>query len=368
MIAYKHVYEMVELHDNNKLKVILNNEEFEPHKDTAFSNTLLYASVYCNNYDAYLMLINHKKIKTNYYYNNKLFDIIFRKYLNNNTFYFDEFMKTNNTINYNIIRLCDSLNIDIMKKIINHIDFNNHSLNEKLTYLLSMIGKNDIKLYVLKFFLDNNPLTINFSNIIVENIIYFGNVELLKFVKDYGIDIKIQNNIPTVIYILKSYNRQAFLDYYISENYYYNQNLLNKNIIYTNDYYMCPLCIEYLIDNFDIFSKMFSSSNDDNNELLNEFINTICFENNVYWRFHHSIFKNDIYNLIKPIVKKIFNFLIKRRTNNNLIHHSFFVRLLNDDISNLEYNKDCAKIFLTCLVENNFIPNENYQKLINEII
>jgi hypothetical protein len=360
---------MVELHDNKRLKHILNNEDFEPHKDTAYSKTLLYASVYCNNYDAYLMLINHKKIKINYWYSCELFDIIFRKYKNNNTFYFDELMKTNNIINYTIIRSCDNINIDILEKMINRIDFNILQLNKTLEYILSMNNKNDIKSYVLKFMLDNNPLTINYSEIIVKNIIIYGNVELLKLVKNYNINIKIQYAYPCVFHILQSKNQKEFLDYYVTEKYYYNSNMLDmKNIIDYANY--CPLCFGYLVDSSDVFSKMFSSCVDTNNKILNETIRQLFSTYNTSWSYHHNIkYSAELYKIILPILKKIFNFLIKKRTNDNLRYYVIFEKIFKTHKHNYTNDmKEYAKIFLNCLVENNFIPDENFQKLINEVL
>jgi hypothetical protein len=288
-------------------------------------------------------------------------------------------MKTNKMIHYTVIK-CDNIDIDILEKIITRIDFTFDKYDKDADefglvledILYGNIEKNDIKLYVLKFLLENKQkkIIMKYQNIIVTNIIKYGNLELLQTVKNYGMNIKGSDECPYVLYILGSKNQKMFLDFYKNENCYYNCNMLDEDYIMNAiDCYFCPYCIEFLIDNFDIFSKMFSSTVDIDNILLNNSLYYMCVSISQNWIYDHFKKPKDFsYKLILPTIKKIFNFLIKKRISNNINYTHLFKQVFTITDYYKNNQQEYLKVFLSCLVENNFIPDKETQKIINKYL
>ena len=230
MKEFKKIYELIENFNNNELSNVINSiHKFNPNI-IKNNKSLLYISVYCNNFEAFLMLIHHKNFDKQLFLSYDIsLQIILTRCSNNNsneaTKYLTELLNLNIKFNPLYIKFCTNYNFCL--QILNYFDFDNI-----LSILLILIRNNnkEITLYIFEYLLVNHIDKINqdiiskfLANHRADDVIFYS--ELFDLLIKYNIDISITDNIPSIIYFLHQKN---IFDYFVNKKYYYNDNLLDN--------------------------------------------------------------------------------------------------------------------------------------------
>jgi hypothetical protein len=375
------IKKIIELHDNQKLKYII-NDNFDAYNfcikvNKNFMSYIEFA-VYCNNFEAYIMFINHK-LNKKFTPDDIWLRTVFKRYESqknyNNTRYLDKLLNLN--VIFNPCNFIDCYNIETVKKFIELKIVDTSDPEEFFILVDSLYDNNiiniDIELFFIEWYLTNKPELLD-NDVINDNIldpaIYHGKIKVLELLLTYNIDIKYCDNIPSIIQHNFTKKNKKFIDYLLSKNYFYEENLLNKGWFVSDlGYYFefDKFDLFYIIDNFHQIKKYFREAHDNNYELLNHFLSFLI--------------TNNGYNYIgfdEIISKKLFNFLIELHPNKN---ENIFDKIKNmkkiENIFSKKYikSKECNcsisihifKTFINCLIEHKYEPNERFSKIINLI-
>ena len=376
------IKKIIELHDNQKLKYII-NDNFDAYDCCVKVNknfmSYIELAVYCNNFEAYLMFINHK-LNKNFTPDDIWLRTVFKRYESqknyNNIRYLDELLKLNvifNPCNFIYCYNIETVNNFIELKIVDTSDPEEFFNVIDLLYDNNKFTNIDIELFFIEWFLTNKPkLDIEIINdYILDRAIYHGKIKVLELLLKYNIDIKYCDNIPSIFQHNFFKKKQNFINYLLSKNYFYEENLLNKIWFVSNlgSYFLFDnFDLFYIIDNFHQIKKYFREAHDNNYELLNRFLSVLV----------SNIGYDEYIGFNEIITKKLFNFLIELHQNKN---ENIFDKIENvkkfENIFSKKYikSKECNcsisikifKIFINCLIEHKYIPNERFSKIINLI-
>jgi hypothetical protein len=375
MSGFKKYHKMIELHNNVDLtNVIKNDKSFDP-LGSLFKNSYLYASVYCDNFEAFKMLINHPKFLGDF--NSLLLipsdwlELILEKYsiLSNaqNSLYLDELLKLNLTFSDDCVRKCP--NLETFKKIMDNLDWTNKT--QILQNTLFDKTNDDIQLFIVEKLLSENIeiFTKQFVDQYVLNYsINYSKIGIIELLQNFNIDIKYINDLPSIIYCIN--NNEKLIKYFSNKNFHYDDNLLS--VKYFNELQFGPnylhtfeKILEYNI------GKYFTKCSDDDYVFLNYFVSNILFNKKYVDDYYYRNVK-DI-ELIKS-----FHFIIASNNNKNVYDHidiSNFERMfLNTDKKQYDYKlvfsliqRNKTKIFLGCLLCYDFKIPEQFQEIMNVV-
>jgi hypothetical protein len=339
-----------------------------PHSNPKIcKKSYLYSSVFCDNFEAYLMLINHKdfdvKASTNYTW----LEYIIKRYnsypILENTRYLDELLKKNISFNSGIIKYC--MNLDTFYKLKNYIDFS--CFIQVIRNILHPEICDDIQTCIINDLITNKPQL--FTKQIVDNsllpyCIHYNKITLLNILKEYNFNIYIVHGIPSILL------SNDILNYFIHDKYVYSENLLDKKWFLHEQYDPASFLdrLNYIVDNFNLLNNFFELVYDPNYELFNLFIHSYIL--NCHERNYYSIEKNN-----KEKLAKIFKFIIKINlyTNENIfekINHintnefeKMFIK--NDHRYNNDERKEPAKVLFGSIIACCFKPQSNtYEKIV----
>ena len=112
MHSLKYIYDIIKFHDNLiKLKNVFDtsNSTYDVNHNT-YDNGFIYCAVSCNNYEAFIYLINHKQFNSAKINNLSWLKLIFNKY-DFNSRYLDGLCKSNVKLASKYITCCESLKI-----------------------------------------------------------------------------------------------------------------------------------------------------------------------------------------------------------------------------------------------------------------
>ena len=364
------IKKIIELHDNQKLKYII-NDNFDAHNYCIKinNNNMSYIefAVYCNNFEAYLMLINHKDFDINASTNYTWLEHIIKRYnsypILENTRYLDEILKKEITFNNNIIKYC--MNLDTFYKLKNHIDFS--SITEVIKNVLHPEICDDIQTYIINELMTTKPQL--FTKQIVDNhmlyyCIHYNKITLLNILKEHKFDIYTVHGIPSILL------SNDILNYFINNKYVYQENLLDKKwfLHEQNDPISFLNRLDYIAENFNVLNNFFELVYDPNYELFNLFISSYIL--NYQQKNYYSVEKNN-----KKKLSKIFKFIIQINlyTNENIfekinhINTNEFEKMFLQN--NYHYNnddrKEPAKVLFGSIIACCFKPQSNtYEKII----
>ena len=276
MTSFKKIYEMIELHNNIELKnTIDNHDNFDPF-DSKCNKSYFYAAVFCNNFEAFKILANHSKFNIKSNKNVEWIQLILKKYMYNsieNCRYLDELIKLNILFYPSVLAFCT--NIYIVEKIIHNID--NSKPHDLITCIFNNNQSTDIQNYILEYVFNNYPGVIS-KDFIDSNILHYciskGKIGIIETLINSNVNVKTCLGIPIILVFLNNSKLNLVdLDYYVSKEYLYEENLLDIKW-YTHKIYQFNK-IEFLINNFETFKKCFRHAKDDLYEFTNLIINSI---------------------------------------------------------------------------------------------
>jgi hypothetical protein len=250
--------------------------------------TLLYYSIYCNNYEAFTYIINHEKFNSKLINHYDWLEIAIRKYMNNDTKYLDDLIKTKMKIIINYKYLIECTDIEYLKIIMNKFN-----IEYDIYKLFSCAIDNNRFLLLFEYVLQHSKdrcIGGTFGDYILSVCIQKNDVRILELLKKYNIDLRMCYNRPSILY---EYNSYETFKFFVDEGYYYEINLFKYingiNILFR------------VINNFELISKFFNEVYDDKFEFFNSLLNT----------FTHSRKYLDFYisnnNMIKDIIKFLKN-------------------------------------------------------------
>jgi hypothetical protein len=373
MTSFKKIYEMIELHNNIELKnTIDNHNKFDPF-DSKCNKSYFYAAVFCNNFEAFKILVNHPKFDIKSNKNVEWIQLILKKYMYNsieNCRYLDELIKLNILFYPSVLAFCT--NIYIVEKIIHNID--NSKPHDLITCIFNNDQSTDIQNYILEFVFNNYPGVIS-KDFVDSNILHYciskGKIGIIETLINSNVNVKTCLGIPIILVFLNNSKLNLVdLDYYVSKEYLYEENLLDKKW-YTHKIYQFNK-IEFLINNFETFKKCFRHAKDDLYEFTNLIINSIISHQNIYYLTKNYL---DTINIIT-------HFLINLNKDKN---HNFFEKIVGVHIfeSIIEpslaclkagYNyypitsvdKEICKVILGCILFHKYEPTERFSKVIQK--
>jgi hypothetical protein len=372
MQHFKKNCELIEIHNNHEFRINMELDVlFSPNPHTnprICKKSYLYSAVFCDNFEAYLMLINHNdfnmKTTTNYTW----LEHIIKRYnsypILENTRYLDELLKKNITFNCNVIKYC--MNLDTFCKLKNHIDLN--SPIEVIKNTLYPEINDDIQLYIISELFMNKPqiFTKQFvDNNILSYCIHYNKITLLNILKEYNIDINTLYGIPSILISNDS------LNYFIENKYIHSENLLDKKWFLHEQYDPISLLnrLEFIVDNFNSLNNFFELVYDPNYELFNLFIYSYIL--NYQYKNYYFALKNN-----KERLSKIFKFIIKINlyTNENVfekINHlytnEFEKMFLKNDLRYNNERKESAMVLFGSIISCGFKPQTDvYEKIVEK--
>ena len=376
MTSFKKVYEMIELHNNVELKSIIDSDKkFNPNY-CLYKKSFVHCAIYCDNFEAFQMLINHSKFEAKALTNINWVEFALRKYsigsTYENTRYLEEIIKNNIVFNSYYIRFCP--NVNTLQKIINNMDMTNPTnlIKESLRYGVS----DDIQLFILDNLLSTKPELFT-KQFVDANVLSYAltssKIGLIELLKKYNIDTKTCNGKPCFLCPI-TYDKidQNLLKYILNEKHFYNAYLLDKkwfsfaNYMYTNN--NIPKQLEVIIDNIDVLKPCFERIVDDNFELLNLIMSELF--NGKFGKYGLHYMKDKI-----ETFKKIFHFLLRLNLDQNVFEKLLFLdkyegMFINSDKKNYTYNvynqdqRDFAKTLLGCALAYNQ-PTPQFEKIID---
>lgn len=345
MTSFKKIHEMIELHNNVDLKnVIESDKKFTPNSCVG-KKSYLHSAIYCDNFEAFQMLINHQKFDAKSVMNKSWIEHALKRYSvgskYENTRYLEEIIKNNIMLNSSYIRFCPNLNT--LQKIINNIDLSvpqgiikdilNHGVND------------DIQLFILESLLVSKP-EIFTKQFVDGNVLGYAltssKIGLIELLKKYNIDTKTCHGKPSILYIITNGKfSKNLLEYLINENHHYNDNLLDKkwfnfglyNYGYTNT---IPEQLEIIIDNLDDLKHCFDKVTDENCELLNIIMSDLF--TGKFGKYGLSYMKNKT-----DTIKKLVHFLLKLNLQQNAFEKLLWIEkfegmFIHSDKKTTEYN------------------------------
>ena len=370
---------MIELHNNNDLKnVIDTDKKFNPNQ-CLFKKSLIHCSIYCDNFEAYQMLINHPKFDPKTIINHSWIEHMIKRYgvgsNYENTRYLEEIMKTNIVFNSSYIRYCN--NISVLEKLMNNIDTTNPTaiIKDTLRYGVN----DDIQLFIVDNLLTNKPELFT-KQFVDTNILSYAlsasKIGLIELLKKYNIDTKTCNGKPSLLQSISGVNTYGpikitdLAKYLLNENHFYNENLLDKKWYSAANLYNANILIqlEFVIDNLEKLKQSFEKVTDDNYELLNLLLSELAFGNVGKYATHYIKNKETLY-------KRIFHFLLGLNPTNNVFEKllwtgNFEKMFIQSDQKtyNAFYNleqRQATKTFLGCALCY-YQPTLNFQKIIEK--
>lgn len=372
MTSFKRIYEMIELHDNIELKTAIQiHKKFDPF-DTKGKRNYLYASVYCNNFDAFKILINHPNFDMQLNKNYDWIQLIFNKYGNcsvENCRYLDELKKLNIKFSPVALKFCKDKHFVL--QIINNIDTSKPY--DLITAIFPSTVSTQIQNLILQFVFSAFPGTL-FKDFIDSNILYpsiiKGSASTIETLIKNNIDVKTCLGIPIIMSFFKNSGCliKTDLDYYTSKEYFYEENLLDKK--WYSPMLFDPLNkMEFLINNFETFKKCFKYVNDDTYEFTNIIINNILSG----YGFRSCV-------KFLEATNSIMHFLINLNKDKN---DNFFEKILsvntfkkifdfNDQKLGQYYNavtsvdKEICKVILGCILFHKYEPTEQFSNVIEK--
>ena len=375
------IKKIIELHDNQKLKYII-NDNFDAHNYCIKinNNNMSYIefAVYCNNFEAYLMFINHK-LNKNFTPDDIWLRTVFKRYESqknyNNTRYLDELLKLN--VSFNLCNFIYCYNIETVNKFMELKIIDTSDPEEYFLLVDSLYDKNiiniDVELFFIEWYLTNKPKLLEDEIIydyILDPAIYYGKIKVLELLLKYNIDIKYCDNLPSIFHHNFNKKNKDFVDYLLNKIYFYEENLLNKLwFVSSLGYYFefGKLDLFYIIDNFHQIKKYFREAHDNNYELLNHFLSFLITYNGY-----------DYIGFDETISKKLFNFLIELHSNKNenifdkienikKIENIFSKKYIKSKKINYSISIIIFKTFINCLIEHKYVPNEKFCEIIKLI-
>lgn len=372
MTSFKRMYEMIELHNNIELKNAINtHSKFDP-LDSKCSKNYFYAAVYCNNFEAFKLLINHPKFDMKANKNIEWIQLILNKYMYNsieNCRYLDELLKLNIKFQPLIVKYCKD--IFIVDKIIHNID--NSKPHELITSIFNSYNSDpptNIQNYILEFVFNNYP-GILFKDFVDSNILHTciakGNIGIIETLINNNVNVKTCLGIPIILIFLNNSKLNLVdLDYYVSKEYFYEENLLDIKW-YTHKIYQFNK-MEFLINNFETFKKCFRHAKDDLYEFTNLIINSITSPQNIYYFSKNyldtiNIITHFLINLNKDKNHNFFEKIIGVHTFESIIEPSF-QKPGHYPVTSVD--KEICKVILGCILFHKYEPTERFNKVIQK--
>lgn len=371
MTSFKKIYEMIELHNNIELKnTIDNHNKFDPF-DSKCNKSYFYAAVFCNNFEAFKILVNHPKFDIKSNKNVEWIQLILKKYMYNsieNCRYLDELIKLNILFYPSVLAFCT--NIYIVEKIIHNID--NSKPHDLITCIFNNDQSTDIQNYILEFVFNNYPGVIS-KDFVDSNILHYciskGKIGIIETLINSNVNVKTCLGIPIILVFLNNSKLNLVdLDYYVSKEYLYEENLLDKKW-YTHKIYQFNK-IEFLINNFETFKKCFRHAKDDLYEFTNLIINSIISLQNTYYLSKNyldtiNIVTHFLINLNKDKNENFFEKIVGVHTFENIIEPSYQKPGYNYyPITSVD--KEICKVILGCILFHKYEPTERFSKVIQK--
>jgi len=374
MTSFKKIHEMIELHNNNQLKTaIQNHKKFDPH-DARCKRNYLYTSVYCNNFEAFQILINHPNFNMKLNKHHNWIILILNKYNNSsieNCRYLDELIKSNILFNPSVLLFCED--IYIVKKIIHNID--KSKPHDLITGIFSNNQSTDIQNYVLEFVFENYP-GILFKDFVDSNILHHciskGKLGIIETLINNDINVKTCLGIPIIlIFLTNSKLNLVDFDYYLSKEYFYDENLLDKKW-FNSVTYNVFIKITFLANNLETFKKCFKYVKDDLYEFTNLTINSLINKGSAYYLTKNYLEETNV----------IIHFLINLHKHKNdnffekIVGVHTFESIIEPSLASLKpgYNyysvtsvdKEICKIILGCILFHKYEPTVRFSKVIEK--
>jgi len=376
MTSFKKVYEMIELHNNVDLKSIIESDKkFNPNY-CLYKKSFVHCAIYCDNFEAFQMLINHSKFDSKALTNINWIEFALRRYSVGSNYenirYLEEIIKNNIVLNSTYIRCCP--NVSTLQKIINNIDMTNPTnvIKDSLRYGVN----DDIQLFILDNLLSTKPelFTKQFVDANVLSYALNGSkIGLIELLKKYNIDTKTCNGKPCFLCPI-TYDKidQNLLKYLLNEKHFYNENLIDKKwfsfVNYMYSYNNIPKQLEVIIDNIDILKPCFERVADDNYELLNLIMSDLF--NGKFAKYGIHYMKNKLESF-----KKIIHFLLRLNLQQNVFEKLLFLdkyegMFVHSDKKNYGFNvynqdqRDFAKALLGCALTYHQ-PTAQFKKIID---
>jgi hypothetical protein len=364
---------MIELHNNIELKsAIGNNKKFDP-IDSKCSKNYLYAAVYCNNFEAFKMLVNHPKFDMKSNKNLNWLQIILNKYMYNsieNCRFLDELIKINIQFQPVILRECND--VYIVDKIIHNID--KSKPHDLITTIFNSYThqSTDIQNYILEFVFNNHP-GILFKDFVDSNILHNcilkGKIGIIETLCNNNIDIKRCLGTPIILLFLENINfNKEELNYYASKEYFYEENLLDKNLYSKSITINNPFKkMVFLIEHFELFKKCFKYVKDDLYEFTNLIINSII--NGRYTSTNYLEEANIIMHFLINFHKDKNDNFFEKIFNINAFENPFepFPQKPGYHYNSIiSVDKELCKVICGCILFHKHQPNDRFSKVIEK--